>query len=114
MQENPELPTEESATEEITPHLTEQELEQFHKISRRKNKQINSHEWYRFLNMQRKGKRFNKPLMITEDGTITERVNQIPAPISQGNLRKGTLRNKKCSCGSGKKFKFCCLRNYGV
>lgn len=46
---------------------------------------------------------------------VTEQVNDITVPDpseTRGYNRKNWMRNKPCPCGSERKFKKCCWRQY--
>lgn len=89
-------------------HLTESEIAYIRKMNQFQNKVKNHSEWCMFQRLPNKPKSINKPLALTEDGKVIEVLGK-EAPIKSGNIKKGSLRNKKCSCGSGKKYKKCCL-----
>jgi uncharacterized protein YecA (UPF0149 family) len=104
---NKEEPTS-STPNETVPHLTEAEIAAVRQMQKQNNVMQNHAEFCYFRKMVRKPKKFNQPKTFNEKGEIVVCEGR-PAPVSKGNLGKGTLRNKKCSCGSGKKFKKCCL-----
>jgi uncharacterized protein YecA (UPF0149 family) len=94
------------------PHLTEQEIAILSKMQQMRARQQSllqtRAEYINFCKMSKKPQKFNTPKKFDEEGDVVEHEGY-SAPVSRGNLGKGTLRNKKCSCGSGKKFKLCCL-----
>lgn len=93
------------------PHLTDAEIEAFHKSSRLQQMMNNRMELSAFNRMDTKPDKVLKPLKFNDQGKVSVNYEPKLAPVTKGNLRKGTLRNKKCSCGSGKKFKKCCLNS---
>lgn len=90
------------------PHLTEAEMKQIRIIQQFREKMNRRMEWNMFQRIAVKPEKYSKPTTFNENGEVVVCEGK-QAPISSGNLQKGTLRNKKCSCGSGKKFKKCCL-----
>jgi len=111
----PEISTPNEVKKEEAPHLTEAEIEQFQRMSRLERSLRNLADWNHFQKVEKKPRRTNKPLKFNEAGRVVENPLPNEAPFAKGNVTKGTLRNKKCSCGSGKKYKICCLRSkYGA
>ena len=90
------------------PHLSEKELSLISQMQKLRTKAEQHFEWLGFQRIEKKPKRISKALTFNEQGEVVVCDPKV-APIEKGNLTKGTLRNKKCSCGSGRKYKKCCL-----
>ena len=97
--------------EEESPHLTEEEMKKFEDVSKLETYFKTKTEYNHFIKMDDKPKKTNHPLTFDENGKVIKNNNPKKAPISKGNIHKGTLRNKKCSCGSGLKYKNCTCWN---
>jgi len=97
---------------EEAPHLTEEEITQMSEYKRKMGqleRDVRTRsEWNQFQKLTNKPNKSNFPLTFDENGKVIRNENPKEAPILNGNIHKGTLRNKKCSCGSGKKYKNCC------
>ena len=93
--------------EEESPHLTEEEMKKFEDASKLETYMRTRAEYNSFHKMYEKPSKTNFPLTFDENGNVVRNKNPKEAPISKGNIHKGTLRNKKCSCGSGLKYKYC-------
>jgi hypothetical protein len=90
------------------PHLTEKELSLIGQMQKLRTKAQQHAEWLMFQRVADKPRRITKPLTFNDKGEVVV-CDGKESPVGNGNIRKGTLRNKKCSCGSGKKYKRCCL-----
>lgn len=99
-----------STPNEATPHLTEAEIAAAREMSRQQNILQNHSEFCYFRKMAQKPQKQNRPMTFNDKGEVVEH-DGYPSPINKGNPTKGSLRNKKCSCGSGKRYKQCCLNN---
>jgi uncharacterized protein YecA (UPF0149 family) len=97
---------------EESPHLTNEEIGQFENVSKLERMYKTRNEWNSFLKSSKKPSKENHPMMSGENGKVVRSMFPKEAPISKGNPTKGTLRNKKCSCGSGKKYKNCCYYKF--
>jgi uncharacterized protein YchJ len=100
----------EAAVEEKkeAPHLSESELLAIHQYQKSMALKKKHDEWKWFQKMSEKPKKQNFRKTFDENGKVV-RAGEAFIPMTAGNIRSGKLRNKKCSCGSNKKFKFCCL-----
>lgn len=100
----------EPASRPEVPHLTELELAQIRVMQQTQAKKQQAAEFNWFCKQVEKPKKQVRDLTVNEEGKVIRRETPVSAPVDRGNVRKGTLRNKKCSCGSGLKYKMCCLR----